>query len=712
MADSTTRHEGNPLLGASDLPYGLPDFTAVTPTLLREALDEGMAREAQAWREIAATQEPADVANTVEAVARAARGLDRAVVLLHTLASSVGTEDYQDLAAEYLPQLAAHADDFWLNLDIYRRFESLERARPLLDLPADVVQYVEDTLRTYRLGGIELDENSRGVLREINMQLAALETDFSRRVTRAGLDGLSVRDPQLLAGLDEATLEALYDGSAYRIDLLNTTQQPLASRLTDAALRAELLAASTSRCGQAPFGTDGNGGEPDFASTTDTRMTLLEIARLRAQRAELLGHPNHASVVAARNDARTTERIDTLLDSLGAPVLAQVGRELDALRELAADEGLGERIGASDVTYLYGLRRRAAAQLDDEQLRPYLELDRVLVDGVFHAAHLLYGLSFRARPDLQGWAENVRVWEVLDADGSGLGLFVGDFFTRPGKQGGAWMHALVDQSHLFGTRPVICNNANFRPPAPGEPTLLTWDEVRTTFHEFGHALHGLLSDVRLPQQSGTHVERDTVEYPSQVNEIWMTHPLVLGHFARHHATDELLPAELTERVRAAEAVARGFETLEHLAAVQLDQAWHRLAPADVPTEPQQVDAFERAALERLGLAHDLVPPRYRSTYFRHTFGGGYDAGYYSYLWAEQLDADTTRWFATAADRGGDLGLNRWAGDRFRAEVLARGGTRPMSASFHALRGRDVRPDALLARKGLQDDDGAGAAGTP
>lgn len=715
----------NPLLQPSELPFELPDFAAVTPELLRDALDEGMELEVEAWEDILDTPEASNVENLVEALAHAQAPLMRAVTILSTLASSVGEQAYLDLEAEYLPLLAMHGDRFWLEPAMYYRFQSLERAQPLLELPPDIAHYVRKTAQRFRFGGIELDDLHRGALGDLNAHLAGLEADFGQRVTRASLAyAVDVDGEGPLAGLDEDTLAALRtdpgrgahartkpgqhgagDDAAgeplnhYVLPLLNTTQQPLAGVLRDAEVRADLLHASTSRCGQVAFGEQPPALSPhaggDIISDTDTRSTLLEIVRLRAARAQVLGFADHASFIAAANDAGTTEAIDGLLERIAAPARAQVDAEIAELNAAG-----GGPITPADVLYRYEQRRKATTQADDEHLRPYLELWSVIEKGVFYAAERLFGITFTERPDLPAYAEDVRVWEVREADGETLGLFVGDFYARPGKQGGAWMHELVPQSRLFGTLPVICNNANFRKPTEGKPTLLTWDEVRTCFHEFGHALHGLLSDVYLPQQSGTAVQRDTVEFPSQVNEMWQAHPQVLANYARHWQTGEPMPQELVESLRAAERVSRGFAMTEHVAAVVLDQGWHRLKPEDVPDDPAEVDHVEQQILASAGLDHPLIPPRYRSSYFRHTFAGGYDAGYYSYLWAEQLDADAVDWFETIAARDGDGGLNRQAGDRYRAEVLSRGGTRDMSASFHALRGRDTMPEPLLERHGL------------
>ena len=711
----------NPLLADPTLPYGLPDFAAIEPADVREAILDGMDDERDAWEAILTCDEAADVANTIEAVARAGDAVERAAVVLSTIAHSVGDPAYLDLEAELAPQLQEHRDAFWLDKRMYHRYVSLERALPLLDLDPDLSHHVRRYADAFRRAGVLLEEPDLSQLRELNTHLVALTTDFSRRVTEGQRDAaVLVDDAQRLAGLSQEQIDSLREAAradeidGYLIDIVNTSQQPLAAHLHDRELRAELLDASLTRCAG---GATGAGGHvAPGTDTSDTRATLLEIVRLRAVRARLLGYENHAALVAAGSDAGTPAAIDALLASIAAPAMARADAEIAELRELAkddpqfADAGTVPELTAADLTYLFEKQRRTRFGLDDEVLRPYLELDRVLTEGVFHAASILYGLSFTPRTDLSGYAPGVRVWEVFrdspvpgpgaDTDRDPIGLFVADVHARPGKRGGAWMHALVRQSHLLGTKPVIVNNLNIRPVPQGQPVLLTWDEVRTCFHEFGHALHGLLSEVRLPSQSGTAVRRDTVEFPSQVNEIWMTHPRILARYAVHHDTGEPLPADLLDKVLAQADHADGFRLVEHVAAVVLDQAWHRLAPEDVPVDPEDVAATEKRMLAEAGLDHALIPPRYRSTYFLHTFGGGYDAGYYSYLWAEMLDADTAEWFASTGAQGGDGGLNRRAGELFRAEVLSRGGTREMAASFHALRGRDVTPEALLTRHRL------------
>jgi peptidyl-dipeptidase Dcp len=421
----------------------------------------------------------------------------------------------------------------------------------------------------------------------------------------------------------------------------------------------------------------------------DNRPVAVRIAQLRAERARLLGFDTHADLVLADSTARTTAAVDAMLGSMVPASVANAAAEAAVLAEAAALDGV--EVAAWDWAFYSEHVRAERYAVDTTALRPYFELDRVLVDGVFHAAELLYGFRFTARPDLHGYHPDVRVWQVSDADGTEVGLYLGDFFAREGKRGGAWMSSFVRQSRLLGTRPVVVNNLNVSRAPAGQPTLLTLDEVNTLFHEFGHALHGLSSAVTYPRFSGTAVPRDFVEFPSQVNEMWALWPQVLGNYARHVETGEPLPSAVVEAIDAAALWGEGFGTLEYLAATLLDQAWHRLPPGAEINDPI---AFEREALEKAGVASDLVPPRYRTTYFQHIFAGGYAAGYYSYIWSEVLDADTVEWFK---ENGG---LRRENGDVFRSRLLSVGGSVDPLAAFRAVRGRAADPGPLLRRRGL------------
>ncbi|MCK6208970.1 M3 family metallopeptidase [Georgenia sp. EYE_87] len=699
LAD-TQLDPANPFATPSSLPYGLPDFGAVRIEHFRPAVAAGIAAQRAEWEAVATDPTVADVVNTLDALERSGELLRRVLVVFHTLASSVGGDEIHEIESEIAPQLAAHGDAFWLDRRIYARLESLASATPLLDLDAETTWLLENYRKNFVRAGIRLDDAGMDQLRELNSRLVTLETEFSQRVVKAMEAGaVEVEDPARLAGLDEGTLAGLARNAADRgvavnhlITLMLPTQQPLLARLTDRELRAQLLAASEQR---------GTGVDAD----SDTRAILLEVARLRAERARLLGYDHHAAYVAEDGTAATTPAVNEMLARLAAPAARNAGKEAAELQKmLDADPDVpgGATLRAADWAYYSERLRKERYSIDDSVLAPYLELNRVLDDGVFYAANRLYGITFHERADLAGYADGVRVWEVKEEDGTGLGLFVGDYYARAGKRGGAWMHNLVDQSHLTGRRPVVVNNLNLTPPPAGEPTLLTWDEVRTCFHEFGHALHGLFSDVQYPTFSGTSVPRDFVEYPSQVNEMWMANPEVVGRFARHHETGEPLPAKLLEKVLAVAGYGEGFATTEYLGAALLDQAWHQVTPEQVPTEVDDVAAFEREALQRAGVGLELVPPRYRSTYFNHTFGGGYDAGYYSYIWSEVLDADTVEWFTTEGDIDGDGGLNRAAGQRFRDALLSRGYSQDALQSFRDLRGRDARIDPLLKRRRLTD----------
>jgi peptidyl-dipeptidase Dcp len=461
------------------------------------------------------------------------------------------------------------------------------------------------------------------------------------------------------------------------LELVLPTGHPALASLTSRAVRERIM--------QASLGRGNKGNEYDNAAI------VLKMASLRAERARLLGYPNHATYVLADRTAASPEVLDPMLGKLVPAAVANARAEAAQLQAVVDGEGGEFTIEPWDWAYYSERVSKAKFNIDAADLRPYFELERVLHDGVFFAAEKVYGLTFTERPDLTTYHPEARAFEVFDADGSALGLFIGDYFTRESKRGGAWMSSFVQQSGLLGTKPVVINNLNIPKPPAGEPALLTFDEVRTAFHEFGHALHGLFSDVTYPRFSGTNVARDFVEYPSQVNEMWQVWPEVLANFAKHYGTGESMPGDLLDRLLASRQWGEGFRTTEYLAATLLDQAWHRLAPEDVPDD---VATFEAAALERAGVAFAPVPPRYRSTYFAHIFSGGYSAGYYSYIWSEVLDADSVEWFK---ENGG---MRRENGDWFRSTLLSRGGSVEEMEQFRAFRGRDPQIEPLLKRRGL------------
>ncbi|MCG7287092.1 M3 family metallopeptidase [Cellulomonas sp. ACRRI] len=680
----------NPFTAPSSLPYALPDFAAIREEHFRPALLAGMAEQRAEVEAIAASADAPTVENTLDALERSGRLLHRAAIVFFNQSSSDSTPGLEALEEEVAPLLAAHSDAIYLDRRLFARLEALKAAADAgdLDLAPDTAWLLHRLHTQFVRAGVRLDDDAQARLRELNAEITRLETVFGRLLLAETNDSaVLVTDEAELAGLPADARAAAAEAAARRghegawlIDLVLPTQQPALAQLGDRALRERLHTASVRR--------GGRGGEHD------TRATLLALARLRAERARLLGYPHHAAYIAEDATAKTPEAVADILGRLAPAAVANARAEAADLEAALQRDVPGATLQAWDWAYYAEQVRKERRSLDDSSLRPYLELDRVLHDGVFRAAGELYGLSFTERPDLVGYHPDVRVFEVTDADGSGLGLFLGDYWTRDSKRGGAWMNNLVDQSTLLGEQPVVVNNLNIPKPPAGQPTLLTWDEVITLFHEFGHALHGLFSAVRYPSQSGTEVPRDFVEYPSQVNEMWAWEPSVLRAYAVHHETGEPMPQEWVDTLIAARQDGEGFATTEYLAAALLDQAWYRLAPEDVPTDVAEVEPFEAAALAAAGVAFAPVPPRYRTTYFNHVFGGGYSAGYYSYIWSEVLDADTVTWFE---ENGG---LRRENGDTFRARLLSRGGSVDPMQAFRDLRGRDPEIAPLLARRGL------------
>ncbi|WP_454048886.1 M3 family metallopeptidase [Cellulomonas sp. Marseille-Q8402] len=693
---TTTLDAGNPFAAPSALPYGLPDFTRIREEHFRPALLAGMAEQRAEVEAIAASAEAPTVENTLDALERSGRLLHRTALVFFNQSSSDSTPGLEALEEEVAPLLAAHSDAIYLDRRLFARVEALQAAVEAgeLELAPDTAWLLHRQHTAFVRAGVRLDDAAQDRLRALNGEITRLETVFGRQLLAETNDSaVLVTDAAELDGLAEDARAAAAEAAtrrghegAWLIDLILPTQQPALASLTDRGLRERIHTASVRRGGR---GTE-----------NDTRATLLELARLRAERAQLLGYPHHAAYIAEDATAKTPEAVADILGRLAPAAVANARAEAADLERALQRDVPGATLEAWDWAYYAEQVRKERRSLDDSLLRPYLELDRVLREGVFRAAGELYGLSFTERADLTGYHPDARVFEVLDADGTGLGLFVGDFWTRDSKRGGAWMNTLSDQSTLLDERPVVVNNLNIPKPPAGEPTLLTWDEVITLFHEFGHALHGLFSAVRYPSQSGTDVPRDFVEYPSQVNEMWAWDSAILQSYAVHHRTGEPMPAEWVQTMLASRQDGEGFATTEYLGAALLDQAWYRLAPQDVPTDVADVEAFEAAALEAAGIAFAPVPPRYRTTYFNHVFGGGYSAGYYSYIWSEVLDADTVTWFE---ENGG---LERENGDTFRAKLLSRGGSIDPMAAFRDLRGRDSDIAPLLARRGL--DAAAGA----
>ncbi len=675
----STAVTSNPFFAPSDLPYELPPFARIRNEHFLPAFVRGMDEQLAEVAAISAGAGPATFENTVEALERSGAVLDRVSRVFFNKAACDTDDEIQALEAEITPRLAAHDDALLLDPALFARLDALHERREQLGLDAEQLMLLERHHTRRVRAGARLAPDRQQRLRELNTEIAARSTEFGQNLRTADAAAALVVDrAEELAGLSADQIAAAARNAHARghkgkfvLSLKNFSNQPELAALDDPALRERLLAASLGR------GIDSNG------------PVAVALARLRAERAALLGYPSHAAWEVADRTAGTTEAVEDLLGRLVAPAVANAEREGAALAEAA---GVAE-IVAADWQFYSERVRKERFDLDAAALRPYLELETVLHDGVFHAAGLVYGISFTPRPDLVPHHPDARIYEVHDADGSQLGLYIGDFHARESKRGGAWMDALVPQSRLLGHKPVVVNHLNVAKPPAGEPVLLTWSEVHTLFHEFGHALHGLFSDVRYPLLSGTQVPRDFVEFPSQVNEVWADWPEVLAHYARHHVTGEPMPPELPARLREAETFGAGFRMVEHQAAAVLDWAWHSLSADQVPEEGA-AEAFETAALQRSGLAMAAIPPRYRTGYFSHVFHGGYAAGYYGYRWAEVLDADTVRWFR---ENGKTV---RESGEIFRRELLSKGGSVDPLGAFRAVVGRDAQIEPLLARHGL------------
>jgi peptidyl-dipeptidase Dcp len=681
-ADTTT--ETNPLLAPSPLPFSLPPFAMVRDEHYPEAFDLGMAEHLAEVEAIATNPDAPSFDNTLVALERAGRLLSRVSLAFFGTSSSLATDAVQAIEEEYAPKLTAHSDAVRLDPRLYARIKAVhDDADAMAELDAESQRLVERHLTEMTVAGAGLDDEAKTRLRDLNSRLATLNTRFEKQLLAdsndlavlvddvAELDGLTAGEDSAAA---EAAREQGHDGK-WLITLVLPTGHPHLASLTNRDLRRRLHEAQSSR---------GNRGNAD-----DTKALVLDIVRLRAERARLLGYDTHAGAALADSTARSPERVMELLGRL-APAAA---RNIEAERALLEEEA-GHPVEAYDWAYWSEKVRSSRYAVDLAAMRPYFEAERVLQDGIFLAAERLYGLTFHERDDLVGYHPDVRVFEVRDSDGAPFGLYLLDLYTRDTKKGGAWMNSLVHQNTLLEQpSAVVCNNLNVPKPGPGEPTLLTYDETRTFFHEFGHAVHGLLARVTYPHFAGTRVFRDFVEYPSQVNEMWMLWPEVLSSYAVHHETGEPLPQELVDRLVAAQSWGEGFATGEYLAAALLDQAWHALTVEEAEAVTD-VQAFEAQALAHVGLANPLVPPRYRSTYFAHTFSYSYDAQYYAYIWSEVLDADTVAWFR---ENGG---LTRENGDRYRRYVVGIGGSADPLASYREFRGADADIRHLLQRRGL------------
>ena len=676
----------NPFYAPSELYLNYPPFDQVENSHYGPAFERGMAEHLAEVESIANNSAAPTFENTVVALELSGELLDRVSRVFFALSSAHTNDQIRALEQQLAPQLSAHQDAILLNRELFARIDTLFSQREELNLSAEADRLLERYHIDFVRAGAALTEAEQERMRAINSELAVLQTDFSQNVlSEVNELAIVVDSAEELTGLDDATIQAAADeaesrelGGQFVIPLLNTSGQPSLASLQNRGLRERIHRTSLSR---------GNrGGE------FDNRQILSDVLRLRAERAQLLGYANHAEYILENQTAQTVSAVNQRLEELAAPAMVNANREAADLQQMIYETGADFELQPWDWSFYTERLRTARFDFDASQLRPYFEVDNVLQRGVFYAAEQLFGLTFTERFDLPVYQEDVRVFEVFDSVGTTLGIFIADFYARPSKRGGAWMNAYIPQSDLLNTQPVVANHLNVTKPPAGEPTLLTFDEVTTMFHEFGHALHGLFSSVEYPRFSGTSVPRDFVEYPSQVNEMWATWPEVLENYAVHYETGEAMPRDLLDKVLSTQTFNQGFETTEYLAASILDQALHQLTPEEVPDADAIMD-FEAQALVAGGIAHEDIPPRYRSTYFSHIMGG-YSAGYYSYIWSEVLDADTVEWFR---ENGGLLREN---GDHFRQTLLSRGGSVEAMTLFRNFRGRDAEIAPLLERRGL------------
>ena len=681
----TTAAPSNPLLTESTLPYQMPPFDKIKDEHFQPALEQGIAEEEKEAEAIAKQTEKPTFENTIVALEKMGQLLDRARRIFSNFTGANTNPTLQKIEKEMAPKFSAHTDAIRLNGQLFARIEALYNDREKSGLDAESKWLLERYYKDFVRAGARLSEADKTRLKALNAELATLQTTFEQNVLKEkNASSIVVNDRAELAGFSEneiaaAAAAAKADGKEgkFVIRLLNTTGQPSLASLQNRPLREKIMQTSLAR--------NSHGGE------WDNKEVVNRTAKLRAERATLLGYANHAAYQLEDQTAKDVPTVNKLLADLAPAAVANAKREGADMQAIIDQEKGGFPLAACDWDFYSEKVRKARYAFDESQLKPYFELNHVITDGVFYAASRLYGLTFKERKDLPVYLPEVRIWEVSDADGKPLALFIGDYYARPSKRGGAWMNQYVPQSALLGTRPVVANHLNIPKPPAGEPTLLTYDEVRTAFHEFGHALHGMFSKVKYPRFSGTSVPRDFVEYPSQVNEMWATWPEILKNYAKHYKTGAPMPSELLDKMLAAEKFNQGFKTTEYLAASLLDQSWHQLKPEQVPAD---TIAFEAEALKKAGVDYPPVPPRYRSTYFSHAFSGGYSAGYYSYLWSEVLDADSVEWFKQHG------GLKRENGDHFRETLLSRGGSDEAMTLFRNFTGGDPDVAPLLKRRGL------------
>jgi peptidyl-dipeptidase Dcp len=683
---ATVLSSDNPFLHESTLPFHAPPFDKIHDADFQPALEEGMRQQLAEVDSIANQSAAPTFENTIVAMERSGAMLTRVSNVFSALTSANTDDTLQAVQTAEAPKLAAHNDAIYLNGKLFQRVKQIYDARAQSGLDSVQRFLVERYYKDFVRAGAQLPDSDKARLRALNQEASSLSTEFQNKLLAATKAGaVVVSDSSQLAGLSAGDVAAAATAAQQRglegkwvLPLQNTTQQPAQATLANRALRKRLFEASTQRA--------------EHGDSNDTRAVITRLAQLRAEKAKLLGFPTYAAYVLDNQMAKTPDAAIGLMTKLVPPATAKARAEAAAMQALIDRQHGGFTLEPWDRQYYAEQVRKAKYNLDESQVKPYFVLDTVLKDGVFFAANKLYGVTFKERHDIPVYQPDVRVFEVFDANGTSLALFYCDYFKRDNKGGGAWMSSFVKQSGLLGTKPVVFNVANFTKPAPGQPALLTFDDVTTMFHEFGHALHGMFSHVRYPTLSGTSVPRDFVEFPSQFNEHWALDPVVFAHYAKHYQTGAPMPQVLVDKIKKSRTFDQGFALTEYLGAALLDMAWHTLPPG---AAKQNVDSFETEALERYHVDLHTVPPRYRSTYFSHIWSSGYAAGYYAYLWTEVLDDDAYAWFT---EHGG---MTRENGQRFRDMILSRGGTEDVGDLYRAFRGRDASIEPLLVQRGLK-----------
>ncbi len=686
-AKAPAKAAANPFFKASALPFQAPPFDKIKDSDYQPAIEEGMRLQLAEIEMIANDPAPATFQNTIVAMERTGTMLNRVQAVFGGVTGANTNDALQKVQEDEAPKLAAHQDAISLNGKLFKRVEAVYKKRAALKLDPESMRLLEVTYRGFVHSGANLSDADKATLKAFNEEESTLSTQFTNRLLAAAkAAAVVVDDKAKLAGLSDAEIDAAgrlakdrkLDGK-WVLPIQNTTQQPALASLSDRAMRETVFKAAWNRA--------------EKGDANDTRELLTRIAQIRAQKAKLLGFPSYAAWNLEDQMAKTPEAALTFMRNLVPAATARAQAEAKDIQAVIGQQNGAFQVEAWDWERYAEQVRKAKYDLDESQIRPYLELDTVLKNGVFYAANQLYGLTFKERKDLPVYQPDVRTFEVFDKDGKPLALFYCDYFKRDNKNGGAWMDNFVGQSKLLGMKPVVYNVCNFTKPAAGQPALLSFDDVVTMFHEFGHALHGMLSDRKYPRLSGSNTARDWVEFPSQFNEYWASEPKVFANYAKHHTTGEPMPQALVDKIKKSGAFNKGYGMTETIAAALLDMEWHSLGAG----EPKQdADAFEAASLRKDQIDLSSVPPRYRSSYFLHIWGNGYAAGYYAYLWTQMLSDDAFQWFT---EHGG---MTRENGDRFRKMVLSRGNSEDLGQMYREFRGADPSVEPMLVKRGLKE----------